>query len=147
MGTRTTRSVLGAALLAGVFAAVSAAAADAPGQDSGKAKAAAPAAAEAAGGEGAEAPETIKMDKVGKLQPVVFGHAAHGKLNACADCHEGKEPLFPKKRGSEGMKMSDMKAGKGCGSCHDGKKTFGQDKKKIFASTMCMKCHKPASAK
>ena len=142
MATQMPRFVLAAALAAGAFAAGSASAADAPAKKD-KAPAAAPAAPE---GE-AQAPETIKMDKVGKLQPVVFLHAEHGKLNTCKDCHEGEKPLFAKKRSSEGMKMSDMKSGKGCGSCHDGKKTFGKDKKKIFASTMCMKCHKPAAAK
>ncbi|MDD5627904.1 MAG: cytochrome c3 family protein [Elusimicrobia bacterium] len=39
--------------------------------------------------------------------------------------------------------MADMKAGKGCGSCHDGKKLFAKDKKVFAAKTSCMKCHKP----
>lgn len=142
MATQLPRFMLAAALAAGAFAAGSASAADAPAK-----KDKAPAAALPAPEGEAQAPETIKMDKVGKLQPVVFLHAEHGKLNTCKDCHEGEKPLFPKKRSGEGMKMSDMKAGKGCGSCHDGKKTFGKDKKKIFASTMCMKCHKTAAAK
>jgi c(7)-type cytochrome triheme protein len=87
-----------------------------------------------------EVPEFILLDKVGKLAPVKFPHALHGKKNECKDCHEGDKPLFEKKHGDDGMKMADMKAGKYCGACHDGKEHGAN--KKVFASTMCMKCHK-----
>jgi c(7)-type cytochrome triheme protein len=112
--------------------------ADKPSDDASKAAAAAPAAP--------KAPEFIKMDK-SKMPPVNFPHAKHGKMFACDKCHGGKAPLFAQKRSEAGMKMADMYAGKGCGSCHDGKATFGEDdnKKTIFAAkTGCMKCHKAA---
>jgi len=93
--------------------------------------------------EAPKAPETIKLDKVGKMPPVTFPHAKHGKMFSCEKCHAAKDPLFPQKPSETGMKMADMKAGKGCGSCHDGKSALPSDKdKKVFAATMCMKCHK-----
>ncbi|MCX5795545.1 MAG: hypothetical protein NTY77_08645 [Elusimicrobia bacterium] len=137
---------LGAALAAGCLVGKLALAADAPApaaDDKTKAAAAAPAAAEAS----VKAPEFIKLDKVGKMQPVNFPHAKHGKLFTCKDCHEGQTPLFAQKHSETGIKMADMYAGKGCGFCHDGKKEFGEgdSKKKIFnAKTSCMKCHKAA---
>ena len=141
---------LGAVLAAGCVVGKLARAADAPapaGGDKDKAAATAPAAPETPSKEaakaGPQAPEFIKFDKVGKLPPVNFPHAQHGKLFACKDCHADKDPLFAQKRSETGMKMADMRAGKGCGSCHDGKKVFDKDKK-VFATMSCMKCHKVA---
>jgi c(7)-type cytochrome triheme protein len=93
-----------------------------------------------------KAPESIKLDKVGKMPPVTFPHAKHGKMFPCEKCHAAKNPLFPQKHSATGMKMVDMYAGKGCGSCHDGKTTFGEgdSKKAIFTAKTCMKCHKAA---
>lgn len=125
-------AVLAAACLLGRLAL----AADAPAESKPADKSAAPAGQP-------KAPEFIKFTKVGKLPPVNFPHAKHGKLFPCKDCHEGKTPLFAQKRGEAGMKMADMKAGKGCGFCHDGKKVFEKDKK-IFAAAVCLKCHKAA---
>ncbi|HAH06908.1 MAG TPA: hypothetical protein DCM05_10345 [Elusimicrobia bacterium] len=87
-----------------------------------------------------EVPEILLLDKTGKLAPVKFQHAAHGKLNECKDCHEGDKPLFEQKRSTEGFKMADMHAGKNCGACHDGKDHGAR--KKVFSSKTCMKCHK-----
>ncbi|MBI4060941.1 MAG: hypothetical protein HY403_05865 [Elusimicrobia bacterium] len=87
-----------------------------------------------------EAPESIVFDKA-KLGPVKFPHKKHVEtIGACDNCHGGKEPLFAQKK-SEGMKMADMYAGKGCGYCHDGKKKQG-DKVIFAAKGGCMKCHK-----
>ena len=133
---------LGAMLAAAGLVGKLSLAADAPaqaGDDKDKAAVTAPAAPSAA----PKAPEFIKFDKVGKMPPVTFPHAKHGKMFPCKDCHEGKTPIFAQKLSETGMKMADMKAGKGCGSCHDGKKVFDKDKK-IFAATNCMKCHKVA---
>ncbi len=90
-----------------------------------------------------KAPEFIKLDKVAKMPLVNFPHAKHGKMFPCKDCHEGRPPLFAQKHSETGMKMADMRAGKACGSCHDGKKVFDKDKK-IFSTMNCMKCHKAA---
>jgi len=63
---------------------------------------------------------------------VTFDGKAHADAGLkCADCHT-KPKTFNMKKGAH--KMADMKAGKSCGTCHDGKKAF--------ASTECAKCHK-----
>jgi c(7)-type cytochrome triheme protein len=63
---------------------------------------------------------------------VIFDGKAHADTGAkCADCHS-KPKLFEMKKVS--LKMDDMKAGKSCGTCHDGKKAFGVSE--------CAKCHK-----
>ena len=102
----------------------------------------------AAPAEGAkdEAPEFIVLDKTGKLAPVKFPHKVHAdKLKGCKDCHEGETPLFAKEKGKDGMKMADMRAGKACGACHDGKDHF--EVKKVFTVSMCMKCNKKEEVK
>ena len=63
---------------------------------------------------------------------VVFDSKAHADAGAkCADCHS-KPKLFGMKKSAH--KMADMKDGKSCNACHDGKKAF--DVKE------CAKCHK-----
>jgi c(7)-type cytochrome triheme protein len=63
---------------------------------------------------------------------VIFDGKAHTDAGAkCADCHS-KPRLFEMKKVS--LKMDDMKAGKSCGACHDGKKAFSVSE--------CAKCHK-----
>ncbi|MBI4633118.1 MAG: cytochrome c3 family protein [Deltaproteobacteria bacterium] len=65
---------------------------------------------------------------------VVFDGKIHaGKAPAtvkCAACHPA--PFKMKKEMK--ITMADMKAGKNCGVCHDGKKAFG--------TAECAKCHK-----
>ena len=80
-------------------------------------------------------PETILFDKTAKMAPVKFPHRKHQAKADCKTCHEGEPALFQQKKSEVGLKMSDMYAGKNCGSCHDGKKTFA-------AKGGCMKCHK-----
>ncbi len=61
---------------------------------------------------------------------VTFDGTSHAKAGLkCNDCHT---KVFPMKKGD--LKMDDMKAGKSCGVCHNGKKAF--------AVTECAKCHK-----
>ena len=89
---------------------------------------------------GNKPPETILFDKTGKMAPVKFPHAVHGQKyvkNGCPACHEGKEPLFAKKRSDKGMKMKDMYEGQACGACHNGKKDQA-----FAAKSGCTKCHK-----
>lgn len=63
---------------------------------------------------------------------VVFDGKSHATAGLkCADCHT-KPKLFAMKKSE--LKMADMKDGKSCGACHDGKKSF--DVKE------CAKCHK-----
>jgi c(7)-type cytochrome triheme protein len=113
-------------------------------KESAKVEAKAEAKAEAKG-EAKEAPEVINFDKA-KMGNVAFPHKKHAEmLGNCDACHAGKEPLFAKEK-TEGMKMADMYAGKGCGHCHDGK--FKQGDKVVFAAKGgCMKCHKKEAKK
>lgn len=60
---------------------------------------------------------------------VVFNGKTHAKIK-CMDCH----PKPWKMKKGDKMTMADMKAGKKCGACHNGKKAF--------AITKCAKCHK-----
>lgn len=63
---------------------------------------------------------------------VVFDGKVHADAGLkCADCHS-KPKLFTMKKSE--LKMADMKAGKSCGACHDGKKAFSVSE--------CAKCHK-----
>src|SRR3990172_1628207 len=63
---------------------------------------------------------------------VTFSGKAHADAKLkCADCHS-KPKLFAMKKSEH--KMDDIKAGKSCGACHNGKKAFGVDD--------CTKCHK-----
>ncbi len=61
---------------------------------------------------------------------VVFDGKAHADAGLkCNDCHT---KIFKMKKSEH--KMADMKDGKGCSVCHDGKKAF--------AVSECAKCHK-----
>lgn len=63
---------------------------------------------------------------------VIFDGKTHAdKGFKCADCHS-KPKLFAMKKAL--LKMDNMKAGKSCGACHDGKKAFNVSE--------CVKCHK-----
>jgi c(7)-type cytochrome triheme protein len=60
-----------------------------------------------------------------------------GKVHAdkglkCMDCHP---KIFPMKQGAVKITMSDIYAGKYCGTCHNGEKAFA-------AKGNCEKCHK-----
>jgi c(7)-type cytochrome triheme protein len=130
--------------LAATFIFAGSAKADGDKEKKGEAKVEAKAEAKAEG-DAKEAPEFINYDKA-KMGKVAFPHKVHAEtLGTCDACHGGKEPLFAQKK-TEGMKMADMYAGKGCGFCHDGKKKQGE--KVIFeAKKGCMKCHKKEAAK
>jgi len=69
---------------------------------------------------------------------VTFSHAKHlEKLNnKCAECHP---KVFQMKKGGadKPFTMADMKEGKNCGACHNGKVAFDAQSK-----DNCGKCHK-----
>ena len=80
----------------------------------------------------------VKYTDTDKLPPVIFSHEAHQKAKLqCADCHT---KIFEFKIGAakakdkKALSMDNLKAGKYCGVCHDGKKAFA-------SSGDCMKCH------
>ena len=73
---------------------------------------------------------------------VIFDGTSHGpdKGMKCPDCHPA---LFPmKKSPARTYNKADMIAGKNCGACHDGTKSFA-----IMAGDFsnCAKCHKAAA--
>ena len=68
---------------------------------------------------------------------VVFDGKIHAdKGLKCGDCHTNPK-LFAMKKGADKITMDEIKAGKWCGACHDGKKAF-----KAGDEANCGKCHK-----
>ena len=66
---------------------------------------------------------------------VVFDGKSHASAGLkCPDCHT---KIFPMKKDAGKMKMADINAGKGCGTCHNGDKAF-----KASDAANCSKCHK-----
>jgi c(7)-type cytochrome triheme protein len=73
--------------------------------------------------------------KDGSAGKVVFSGSIHaGKGLKCKDCHP---KIFPMKKSTEELKMSDLNAGKYCGECHNGKRAFATNN-----PADCSKCHK-----
>jgi c(7)-type cytochrome triheme protein len=70
---------------------------------------------------------------------VVFDGKTHAdKGNKCADCHPKIFPMKgPGKEGAATITMADINAGKFCGTCHNGEKSF-----KSSDEANCAKCHK-----
>jgi c(7)-type cytochrome triheme protein len=74
--------------------------------------------------------ETIQYNG-GKLSTVTFSHNAHfGRTRSCKACHPA---AFKMKKGANDLSMDHMSSGKGCGTCHNGVKTFSPDR--------CSYCH------
>jgi c(7)-type cytochrome triheme protein len=71
---------------------------------------------------------------------VTFSGKAHADAgNQCTDCHDltgGKAGIFQMKYGTAKQTMAQMNEGKGCGTCHNGKKAFATTDPKS-----CTKCH------
>jgi len=65
---------------------------------------------------------------------VQFSHDAHlkGTNLACTDCHD---KLYLSKGQHKSVTMKQMRSGKSCGACHNGKKAFS-------VKGDCAKCHK-----
>jgi len=64
---------------------------------------------------------------------VLFSHDGHvrGAGLMCTNCHDA---LYITTGKSVAATMADMRKGKSCGVCHDGKKAFG-------VGADCQKCH------
>jgi c(7)-type cytochrome triheme protein len=95
----------------------------------------------------------VKFDnpKMKEAGPAEFSHPAHKKALGqekldCKTCHVGTPPLFPMKpppADQAVFTMEDMKQGKACGKCHNGKTEMNG--KVVFdanAKENCAKCHK-----
>ena len=65
---------------------------------------------------------------------VLFSHAAHvdGMKLACNDCHD---KLYTDSKKHKKVSMKEMKNGKSCGFCHNGKRAFS-------VKSDCTRCHK-----
>jgi c(7)-type cytochrome triheme protein len=94
-------------------------------------------------GEAQKAPADFQYEK-GKDSPgpVNFSHETHkSSAEKCTVCHT---KIFKMKKGQTGTPtMADMKAGKQCGACHDGKTKTGD--KVAFGmedKAKCDSCHK-----
>lgn len=66
--------------------------------------------------------------------PAVFPHWVHRIRYACSACHPN---LFEMRAGSNSYSMDAMRAGEGCGRCHNGQDTF--------STLECARCHLPPS--
>lgn len=79
-----------------------------------------------------------KVDAVSIVIPdfgtLIFKHSKHLGMFTCTDCHDG---LFKADKTNRHVTMSEMKDGKSCGSCHDGKSAFS-------VTGDCVKCHQVA---
>ncbi|OGP13155.1 MAG: hypothetical protein A2052_00360 [Deltaproteobacteria bacterium GWA2_54_12] len=77
----------------------------------------------------------VLMDRVTRgskeVKPVVFSHWTHRSKYTCKACHT--DLGFSLKGRTTEIMQSDIAAGKFCGSCHDGKTSFGVNE--------CEKCH------
>jgi c(7)-type cytochrome triheme protein len=73
--------------------------------------------------------------KDGAVGKVIFSGSIHAEKGLkCMDCHP---KIFPMKKTTEELKMSDLNAGKYCGACHNGKRAFATNN-----PADCSKCHK-----
>jgi c(7)-type cytochrome triheme protein len=63
---------------------------------------------------------------------VMFSHSFHLQAATCGECHPGNYLPGKAKRG---VTMAEMRQGRSCGACHDGKTAFS-------ARGNCDKCHK-----
>jgi c(7)-type cytochrome triheme protein len=78
--------------------------------------------------------KTVEFPGGGVGKVVFSGKIHHDKGLKCSGCHT---KIFPIKKTEGFFKMADMKEGKYCGACHNGKKAFSTSN-----SANCSKCHK-----
>ena len=74
--------------------------------------------------------------------PVVFSHQAHGARGAGFSC--GKCHLSPSTK-ALAVTMDEIRQGKACGVCHDGKTRGSQGQPFAASIRNCTACHMPAS--
>ena len=71
----------------------------------------------------------LKGSKAGE---VIFRHDTHVTGLKCTDCHDA---LYITKEKDKRATMAQMRKGKSCGACHNGKKAFD-------VKSNCADCHK-----
>jgi len=76
---------------------------------------------------------TLEFGK-GPMGPVTFSGQVHKDAGIkCGECHN--KGMFPKmKKGTVKITMADIYAGKLCGTCHNGQRSFA-------AKASCNRCH------
>lgn len=72
-----------------------------------------------------------RTSKGGTTMPVIFRHWVHRAKHSCRLCHVDLE--FAMHAGQTGITEDDNKAGRYCGTCHNGKEAFAVDQ--------CSRCH------
>ena len=76
----------------------------------------------------------VTLDRTSKgttTMPVIFRHWNHRSKHTCRLCHVDLE--FAMAAGQTGITEDDNKAGRYCGTCHNGKEAFSVDQ--------CARCH------
>ena len=67
------------------------------------------------------------------ISPATFPHLAHRVVFRCYACHDS---LFPMQHEPKPVTMAQMKDGKQCGACHNGRVAFG------VTMDTCARCHR-----
>ncbi len=87
-------------------------------------------------------PADFQFENVkGSPGTVTFSHEKHKEAGEakCSNCHT---KIFKMKKGPAGeLTMAKMKAGEGCGACHDGKEHNGKAVFSVSDTASCSKCH------
>ncbi len=83
----------------------------------------------------AEAPGDVRYQHPAgsPVDPAVFPHWVHRLRFTCNACHPA---LFPMDR-TQPTTMDDIREGRSCGACHNGRVAFG------VSTKMCNRCHAP----
>jgi c(7)-type cytochrome triheme protein len=74
-----------------------------------------------------------KTSGVDELPPAAFPHWVHRMNFKCYVCHEA---IFQMKEGADDISMDEVREGKYCGVCHNGKTAF-----QVTFET-CPRCHR-----
>lgn len=67
-----------------------------------------------------------------EIAPATFSHLAHRVAFRCYACHDS---IFPMQHEPEPVSMAEIKEGKQCGACHNGRVAFG------VTMDSCARCH------
>ena len=78
--------------------------------------------------------KTLEFEPKGAAKVIFDGKIHADKAGKCDACHP---KIFKMKKGTAKITMADIKAGKLCGECHNGKTAF-----KASDAANCAKCHK-----
>lgn len=84
-----------------------------------------------------------QFTKTKQIRPVIFRHWVHRSKHTCRLCHTDLE--FEMKAGATEVREEDNRAGRYCGSCHNGVEAFGWQQKTSSGNKKseenCSMCH------